>query len=67
MGGAGGNGANTQGGGWAKMLERFDVNRDGQLSDQEIMRAKQMMGGKLPPGFSPPNAGGNRPAGKFRQ
>lgn len=67
LGGAGGNGANTQGSGWAKMLERFDLNRDGQLSEQEMMRAKQMMGGKLPSGFSPPNSRGKAPAGKFRQ
>jgi hypothetical protein len=67
LGGGGGNGANSQGGGWAKMLERFDLNRDGQLNEQEMMRAKQMMGGKLPAGFLPPNVGGKRPAGKFRQ
>jgi hypothetical protein len=64
LGGAGNGG--SPGRGWSKMLERFDLNRDGQLSEQEMMRAKQMMGGKLPTGFSPPTKGKMPPA-KFRQ
>lgn len=74
-GGNGGNGLNgqpggggvagPQGDGRAKLLEKFDLNRDGQLSTDEMARAKQMMerrgGGQgglnLPPGVARPVPG----------
>jgi hypothetical protein len=57
------NGAGPRGDGRAKLLEKFDFNRDGQLSPEEMARAKQIMqqlgapgqnGANLPPGFLPP-------------
>ena len=69
LGGNGG-GARGNGSGRAKLLERFDMNRDGRLSEEEMARAKQMMGGggNLPPGFSQPGVQPNpKLQGKFRQ
>jgi hypothetical protein len=70
----GGGTAGTGGDGRAKLLQRFDTNRDGILSAQEMQQAQaamqqmrqpgQLNGGNLPPGGAPPGVGGpnvNRP------
>lgn len=74
----GGGAAGPRGDGRAKMMERFDLNRDGQLSPEEMAQAKAMMeklggpgqgGFNLPPGV---NGGGPgrpniKPPRQFRQ
>lgn len=76
--GVGGGAAGPRGDGRAKLMERFDLNRDGQLSPEEMAQAKAMMeklggagqgGLNLPqggigPGGGRPNIKGQRP---FRQ
>jgi hypothetical protein len=65
--GPGGPGGPPRGNGRAKMLEKFDLDRDGQLSAEEMARAHQFMqqrGGQLGgangqgPGFAGPGVGG---------
>jgi Ca2+-binding EF-hand superfamily protein len=58
--GNGGAGRGNQGSGRAKLMEKFDMNRDGILSAEEMARAKQFMGGGA---NLPPNLGqqGGRP------
>jgi hypothetical protein len=59
-GGNGGAAGAGQGSGRAKLMEKFDMNRDGILSPEEMARAKQFMGGGA---NLPPNLGqqGGRP------
>lgn len=47
-GGAAGGAAGPRGDGRAKLLERFDMNRDGQLNADEMARARQFMQNRGP-------------------
>jgi hypothetical protein len=67
-----GGAAGPRGDGRAKLMERFDLNRDGRLSPQEEARAREMMqksgglgrnGGVIPPQVQGPN----RTRGQFNQ
>jgi hypothetical protein len=67
---AGGPASGPRGDGRAKLLERFDFNRDGQLSPEEMAQAKQWMaklggpgqgGVGLPPGIGRPGKPGRGP------